>query len=412
MGFPNDQTLLKVYGETVNSKRRLTNLKKLYEDTFKINGDALSYFTCSGRTEIIGNHTDHNGGKVIAGAVTMDSVGVAEKNNSDTITIVSEGYKKPFSLKLSKLQEVPKCKGTISLIAGLIVALQKAGYKVSGFYAAVQSSVIPAAGVSSSASFEMLVMTIINHLFNDDNMTYIDYAKCGQFAENVYWAKGSGLMDQLACSVGGPIVLDFSNEKELYHKIDFTFDQIGYDVVLVNTGKGHSDLSAEYSAVPSEMKEVAKLCGVEILAQTSLDTVLSHANEISNDRALLRAIHFFKENQRVEDMEKAMDQKNTKEILRLINESGKSSYELLQNCYCTKDTSDQKITRYLALINLFLEDIKDGACRVHGGGFAGVVMAVVPNAQTENFIQYMQQFVSQDALYKLNVRAVGAGYLA
>ena len=234
----------------------------------------------------------------------------------------------------------------------------------------------------------------------------------GQYAENVYWLKASGLMDQLACAVGGPILLDFSDrENPKYEKVNFSFHDYDHHLVIVNTGKGHADLSEEYSEIPMEMKEAAKAAGAELLCETTLDKVLANMDKIDNDRAILRAIHFFKENERVERAAKAVEEKDGETVLKLLSESGKSSWELLQNCYPIKAYTEQKISVALALTDLFLEKLGKGICRIHGGGFAGVIMCVVPEEETENYVSYISEFAGKENVYPMNIRAVGAVHI-
>ncbi|MBU5679153.1 galactokinase [Blautia sp. HCP3S3_D9] len=410
MNIPNKNELTRIYGEAERSAARFQSVADHFAEIY--HHDTAEFFTAPGRTEIIGNHTDHNGGRVIAGSIDMDTIGAAYPNNSSVIRITSEGYDKEVVVDIDKLSSVPKAQGTVSLVAGMVEAIQKFGFKVSGFDAYVTTNVIRAAGVSSSASFEMLVCSIINYFFNDGAMTYINYAKAGQYAENVYWLKASGLMDQLACAVGGPILLDFSDrENPKYEKVNFSFHDYNHHLVIVNTGKGHADLSAEYSEIPMEMKEAAKAAGAELLCETTLDDVLANMDKIENDRAILRAIHFFKENERVEKAAKAVEEKDGETVLRLLSESGKSSWELLQNCYPIKAFTEQKISVALALTDLFLEKLGKGICRIHGGGFAGVIMCVVPEEETENYVSYISKFAGKENVYPMNIRAVGAVHI-
>lgn len=407
MNIPNSGRLEEIYGESVKSTKRFEALAENFKK--KYGHDEAEFFTSPGRTEIIGNHTDHNGGKVIAGSIDLDTIGAAYPNDSDVIHITSEGYRNEIVVDTTKLDSIPKVSGTEALLAGMVEGARKFGFKVGGFDAYVSTNVIAAAGVSSSASFEMLVCTIINYFFNDGSMQVADYAKIGQYSENVFWNKASGMMDQMACAVGGPVLFDFSNGSQPeYRPLDFSFQSKGYRLVIVNTGKGHADLSEEYSGIPNEMKEVAKTLGVELLHQTSLDNLLEHVNEITNDRACLRAIHFFEENRRVDEMVAAIANDDTAKILSLINESGNSSWELLQNCYSLQNCKEQKITLTLALTELFLKEIGDGVCRVHGGGFAGVIACLVPLAEADNYVKYIGKYVGDNNVYPMNIRAVGA----
>lgn len=407
MNIPSIGRLEKVYGESVKSAERLSVLAKNFQK--KYGHDVAEFFSAPGRTEIIGNHTDHNGGKVIAGSIDLDTIGAACPNNSNVIHITSEGYDKEIVVDIDRLDSVVKGGGTVALLAGMMEGAQKFGFQVGGFDAYVSTNVIAAAGVSSSASFEMLVCTIVNYFFNDGAMSCADYAKIGKYSENVYWNKASGMMDQMACAVGGPVLFDFANGSQPeYRPLTFSFEKKGYRLVIVNTGKGHADLSEEYSGIPNEMKEAAKVLGVDLLCESSLDKLLAHANEIENDRALLRAIHFFEENRRVDAMAEAIEKEDINTVLALVKESGTSSWELLQNCYSLQNCKEQKITRTLALTELFLQGIGDGVCRVHGGGFAGVIMCLVPLAEADNYVKYIATYVGESNVYPMNIRAVGA----
>ena len=260
----------------------------------------------------------------------------------------------------------------------------------------------------------MLICSIINYFFNNGKISYADYAKIGQYAENHFWDKASGLMDQMACAVGGPIRLDFSNDVK-YEKVDFDFARFGYEMVIVNTGKGHADLSREYSEIPEEMKAVAKCLGGNWLADCSLEQLLENyakvQSEVANDRAILRAIHYFNENDRVERAVAAAEKNDGKTLLAVLDESGRSSWELLQNCYAIADYKEQKIALALALTEHFLKKIGDGCCRIHGGGFAGVIVALIPQDATQEYVDYIAKFVGAENVYPMQIRAAGAIHL-
>ena len=410
MNLPETAKLQEIYGETEISGARFKNLA----DNFtKIYGqDKAEYFTAPGRTEIIGNHTDHNGGKVIAGSINLDTIGAAYPNGTQVIRITSEGYRDEIVVDLTKLSKSNYKKGTAALVAGMMEGAQKNGFETGGFDAYVSTNVIAAAGVSSSASFEMLICTIIDYFFNESKMSFNDYAKVGQYAENVYWDKASGMMDQMACAVGGPVLFDFADRNDLkYSKLDFSYGKFDHKLVIVNTGKGHADLSQEYSEIPGEMKAAAKVLGAELLHETTLENLLAHVNEIQDDRAILRSIHFFEETSRVERAAEAIGKADYEEFLKLMDESGRSSWELLQNCYCMKDCHEQKIPLVLALTQLFLNKIGGGICRVHGGGFAGVIAAVVPENEMENYVEYISQYVGRENVYPMDIRAIGAVHI-
>lgn len=410
MNLPEKENLQKIYGETEKSSARFAHLGEKFAEIYK--HDHAEYFTSPGRTEIIGNHVDHNGGKVIAGSINLDTVGAAAPNGTDVIRITSEGYRDEIVVDLSKLSKENYKKGTPALVAGMMEGAQKNGFKAAGFDAYVSTNVIAAAGVSSSASFEMLICTMIDYFFNEGKMTYNDYAKIGQYAENVYWDKASGMMDQMACAVGGPILFNFADRNNLkYSKLDFSFGKFGHRLVIVNTGKGHADLSQEYSEIPAEMKAAAKALGVELLHESTLEELLAHVNEIEDDRAVLRAIHFFEETRRVEDASEAIGKEDYKKFMKLMDESGNSSWELLQNCYSLQNCHEQKISLMLALTQLFLNKIQGGICRVHGGGFAGVIATILPEAEMDNYVEYISRYVGRDNVYPMDIRAVGAAHI-
>ena len=410
MNLPEKENLQKIYGETEKSSARFAHLGEKFAEIYK--HDHAEYFTSPGRTEIIGNHVDHNGGKVIAGSINLDTVGAAAPNGTDVIRITSEGYRDEIVVDLSKLSKKNYQKGTPALVAGMMEGAQKNGFKAAGFDAYVSTNVIAAAGVSSSASFEMLICTMIDYFFNEGKMTYNDYAKIGQYAENVYWDKASGMMDQMACAVGGPVLFNFADRNNLeYSKLDFSFGKFGHRLVIVNTGKGHADLSQEYSEIPAEMKTAAKALGVELLHESTLDELLAHVNEIEDDRAVLRAIHFFEETRRVEDASEAIGKEDYEKFMKLMDESGNSSWELLQNCYSLQNCHEQKISLMLALTQLFLNKIQGGICRVHGGGFAGVIATILPEAEMDNYVEYISRYVGRDNVYPMDIRAIGAAHI-
>lgn len=398
-----------LYGEeSERARKRYAHLQEKFTEEF--GGAELRFFSAPGRTEIIGNHTDHNGGQILAGSITLDTICAAAPTDDGIITIVSEGYR-PVSVDTKALSETPKEDGSKSLVAGMAEAAENFGYKVGGFRAYVTSEVIASAGVSSSASFEMLVCTVLNAFYNEGKMSIADYARMGQYAENHWWNKSSGLMDQMACAAGGVIFLDFS-EGVRYETIDFSFDDYDMDLFILNTGKGHADLTEEYSSIPHEMYAVAEKLGESRLADVSelvlLTTLGGMREKLGNDRALLRALHFFEENKRVNEAREAVAAGNSDKLLQLMGESGKSSYEWLQNAYCTEDTKEQSIPLALCLTELFLKRCARGTCRIHGGGFAGVIMAILPKEEREDYTAFMSQFFGKENIYRMGLRRYGA----
>ena len=400
--------LKEIYGESEESGKRYEALEKNFREIFK--SDCTAFFSSPGRTEIVGNHTDHNGGRVIAGSISMDTIAAVAPNEDMVITIVSEGYPDKIVIEIDKLSDEKAGNGTRPLVAGILCGMREQGYELGGFDAYVSTNVIAASGVSSSASFEMLICVIIDELFNGSRKDYISFAKAGQYSENRFWNKKSGLMDQLACAVGGVIKLDFGAEVR-YEKIDFDIDGFGYSFVLVNSEESHADLSDVYSEIPEEMFAVAKSVSGERLCDVSMDVLLKELpkvrKEVGNYRAVLRAIHFFSENERVERMSEAMKKGNTEEILSIITESGNSSWKLLQNCYVPGSVNDQSVALNIA-VSECLNNKLGGVCRVHGGGFMGVMLEAVPEENALEYIDTMSRYVGRDKIYSFKIRRLGA----
>ncbi len=372
----------------------------------------MTLFSSPGRTEISGNHTDHNHGKVLAGSINLDCVGVAAKNNSSKVHIISETFNQSFIIDLNDLSPSDKKAGTIDLVKGLLQGFKESGYEVGGFNAYITSNVISAAGVSSSASFEMLLCSILNTFFNEGRMDTVAYAHIGKYSENVYWDKASGLLDQMACAVGGLITIDFLEPASpVVEKIDFDFSSQNHSLIIVNTGKGHADLSADYSSVPIEMKKVAEFFGKEVCAEITEEEVIGHLAEVreyAGDRSVLRALHFFEENKRVEAEVKALKEGRFSDFLNNITASGNSSWKWLQNCFTNSAYQEQGITVALALTELFIAGKQRGACRVHGGGFAGVIMAMLPNDLVEEYVAYIEKALGEGNAYRMSIRPYGA----
>ena len=397
-------------GEVDKNKARYQSMVNKFEEAF---GDReICLFSSPGRTEISGNHTDHNYGKVLAGSINLDCIGAAAKNDTNTIRIISETFNQDFTISLDNLERGEKHVGTVELVKGLVKGFTEFGFNIGGFDLYTSSTVISAAGVSSSAAFEMLLCTIMNHFYNEDKLNIVNYAHIGQYAENKYWDKASGLLDQMACAAGGLITIDFKNPKEpVVEKIDFDFGAQKHKLIIVNTGKGHADLSEDYSSVPVEMKKVAQFFGKEVCAEITEEQVISNlaaVREACGDRAVLRALHFFEENKRVEAEIKALKENNFADFLAGITESGNSSWKWLQNCFTNHSYQEQGITVALALTELFLKEKRCGACRVHGGGFAGVIMAMMPEELVEEYVAYIESALGEGNAYRMSIRPYGA----
>lgn len=407
-----ERLLTELYGaDQVEEQRgRYRELLEGYRDKF---GDGeVKFFSSPGRTEISGNHTDHNHGKVLAGSINLDCVGVAAVNHSSKVKIVSTTFGQEFTVDLNNLAPSRRKSGTEDLVKGLLKGFQESGYEVGGFNAYITSNVISAAGVSSSAAFEMLLCSMLNTFFNEGRMDTVAYAHVGKYAENHYWDKASGLLDQMACAVGGLITIDFMEPSDpKVEKIDFDFGSQNHSLIIVQTGRGHADLSADYSAVPSEMKKVAEFFGKNYCSEITEKDVIDNLAEVrkyAGDRSVLRALHFFEENKRVENMVKALKEDRFDVFLENITASGNSSWKWLQNCYTNSNYQEQGITVALALTELFIADKGRGACRVHGGGFAGVIMAMLPNDLVDEYVEYIEKALGKGNAYRMSIRPHGA----
>lgn len=407
-----DVLMEKLYGadHIAENKARYSELVRKFKDTF---GDEdILLFSSPGRTEISGNHTDHNHGKVLAGSINLDCVGIAARNSSSRVNIVSETFNQKFTIDLNKLEPSEKKAGTIDLVKGLLKGFLESGYQIGGFDAYITSNVISSAGVSSSASFEMLLCSMINKFFNEGRMDTVAYAHIGKYSENVYWDKASGLLDQMACAVGGLITIDFLKPTApVVEKIEFDFASQNHSLIIVQTGRGHADLSADYSSVPSEMKKVAEYFGKEVCAEISKEQVIENLKAVrqyAGDRSVMRALHFFEENKRVEAEVAALKEGRFQDFLCNITASGNSSWKWLQNCYTNSSFQEQGISVALALTELFIAEKQKGACRIHGGGFAGVIMAMLPNDIVDEYISYIEKALGVGSAYRMSIRPYGA----
>ena len=407
MNLPEKANLEKIYGESSACAARFQNLADNFTRIYK--HDHADFFTSPGRTEIIGNHVDHNGGKVIAGSINLDTIGAAAPNGTNVIHITSEGYRDEIVVDLDRISRANYPKGTFALVAGMMEGAKKNGFQAAGFDAYVSTNVIAAAGVSSSASFEMLICVIIDYFFNDSKMTYTDYAKIGQYAENVYWDKASGMMDQMACAIGGMVYIDFENEeKPQVEKIDADFEKAGLTLCIVDTKGSHAGLTHEYAQIPVEMKQIAAHFGKNVLREVEekdFYAALPVLCKESGDRAVLRAIHFFAEDERVVKEVNALRAGDWNRFLKLVKESGDSSYKYLQNVYVSHDTVSEPVAIALAVSERALAD--KGVCRVHGGGFAGTIQAFVKEAAVLDYKNAMEAVFGADSCHVLKIRRYG-----
>ncbi len=411
-GEPAKELMTKLYGRE-QAEENTERYRDMIEKFKKAYGDKdILMFSSPGRTEISGNHTDHNQGKVLAGSINLDCVGIAAKNGTSRVNLISETFNQEFSVDLTDLTASERKAGTEDLVRGLLQGFLEFGYEIGGFDAYITSNVISSAGVSSSAAFEMLLCSMINTFFNNGSMDTVAYAHVGKYAENVYWDKASGLLDQMACAVGGLITIDFLDPAApVVEAIDFDFASQDHSLIIVQTGKGHADLSADYSSIPNEMKKVAEYFGKEVCAEITEEQVLRQlkgVREFAGDRSVMRALHFFEENKRVEAEVAALKEGRSDDFLTEITASGNSSWKWLQNCFTNANYQEQGITVALALTELFIAEKKRGACRVHGGGFAGVIMAMLPNELVDEYVAYIEEKLGEGSAYRMTIRPYGA----
>ena len=374
--------------------------------------DDVALFSSPGRTEIGGNHTDHNYGRVLAGAVNLDNIAVAAPNGSNTVRIKSAGYPE-FQVDLSSLEIDPaQFYTSSSLVKGICAKMKENGYQIGGFDACIEGRVPKGSGLSSSASFEVLIGAIVNHLFNNGKMSAVENAIIGQWSENNFFGKPCGLMDQTACSVGGLITIDFEDpSKPIVKEVDFDFVSTGYALVITDVGGGHDDAAsqAEYASLPTEMKAVAAELGAKVLRQVTLKQIIEKIPEIrkkTGDRAILRAYHFQGDNQRVVDQVAALENNDFQAFLKMVVESGYSSYMYNQNIFDVVHKDEQVVSLALALSEMILKG--KGAWRVHGGGFGGTIQAFVPQNLLDEYVNTLEHVYGKGTCHKLFIRAKGA----
>ena len=367
------------------------------------------YFSAPGRTEIGGNHTDHQRGRVLAGAVNLDTVAAVRANGTNMIRIQSKGY--PLSeVNLNNLEPVAsEINSTPALIRGVAARFVQLGCEVGGFDAYCESTVLPGSGLSSSAAFEVLVGTIINHLFFDGKVSQPEIAMIGQYAENVFFGKPCGLMDQTASAVGNLVTIDFfDKEKPVIEPVDFDFASCGHALCIIDSGADHADLTDEYAAVPGEIKAVATYLGKEVLTQIDEAEFYAKIPELRKacgDRAVMRCIHFYQENARVPLQVAALREGDFEAFLRLVKQSGYSSYMYLQNVIPAGYKAHQDVAVALGLAEHYLQG--RGAYRVHGGGFAGTIQAFVPFDILDQFVSGMDSVLGEGACHVLSIRPQG-----
>lgn len=386
---------------------RKNKVIELFKESF--NTEPTYFFSSPGRIEVLGNHTDHNNGLVLVSSIDLDIIAAVSLRNDNNFYLKSEGY--PLnSLSIDDLKKRESEFGkSNALIRGVLYKIKEMGYKIGGLNVATSSKIFKGAGLSSSASFEVLIGEMINHLFNEDKIDRVTLAQIGQFAENKYFNKPSGLLDQMGISLGGFNYIDFKNTSEPKYE-NFNFFLKNYRVILVNTGGSHAALTSYYASIREDMEKVAKVFGKNTLREVDEDEFYSAIPLLKKQvggRAVMRSIHFFDENKRVMEAYEALKNNDTRTFLSKINESGESSYHLLENCFVQKDTK-QGIALALALSKKL---IKDGACRVHGGGFQGTIIAYVSTKEQISYIENMKKVFGERNVIKINLRPVGTSII-
>ena len=402
--------LLDIYADEsmldYQTKRYIRAVEK-YESLF--GADEVMVLSAPGRSEVCGNHTDHQHGQILAAAVNLDAIAIARPLENNRVKLVSGPYPK-IEFTFDDLKKNPEEEGsTAALIKGVLAGMQERGYKVGGFQTYITSDVLTGAGLSSSAAFETLIGTIVSHLYNDGRLDDVTNAIIGQYAENVFFGKPCGLMDQMACSVGSLVHVDFADPaKPIVEKVDFDMNSYGLSLCITDTKGSHADLTDEYAAVPEEMKKVAAYFGRDVLLGITRSEVLENVADIrkaAGDRAVLRALHFIAENERVSTAVDALKSGDIGTFLDTIKASGDSSYKFLQNVFSVKDVSHQSVSLALCVSEGALGD--RGVCRVHGGGFAGTIQAFVKNEAVEDYKKAMEGVFGEGSCHVLKIRKYG-----
>lgn len=400
-----------LYSDVERQTERMISAIESFEKKYGEERD-VSLLSVPGRSEIIGNHTDHNRGKVMAGAIDRDIISVAAKNHDGIIRLYSEGYPED-SVNLYEVADKSKFRHFTShaLVGGMAQGFINKGYSVGGFDAYTTTEVLKGSGLSSSAAFEVMIGNILNHLYNGGAVDNKEIAKLAQYSENEYFGKPCGLMDQMACAVGGFVYIDFDDSKNpVVEPIEFSLAGAGYALCIVNTGGSHANLNEDYASVPLEMKAVAAAMSREVLRGIDEGEIIKNIPALRKevgDRAILRALHFVRENGRVEVAREALKAARFSDFLNIILRSGMSSFEYLQNVYTSKLPTEQGLSLSLALADGYLSD-KGGAFRVHGGGFAGTTQAFVPREHLSGYAALMDGVFGDGAAMLLNIRPEGA----
>jgi len=414
-----NEKLKRFYGDNKTDAIKDRYLKALEGFGSLYGNRDVEIISVPGRSEILGNHTDHNHGRVLAAAINLDVIAVVSKSlvpggRKSHIRIQSEGFN-PNDIDITGAENLLPVESekysSSSIIRGICSKFVESGYEIGGFDAYTTSDILRASGLSSSAAFEILVGFTLNHLYNGGEITPVETAKIGQYAENAYFGKPCGLMDQTACSVGGFVAIDFENPAEpVVEKLDFDITKSGYSLCIISTGGSHDDLNEEYASITKEMKQAASYFGKEVLRdidKAEFNSQIGEIRKLYGDRAVLRAMHFLTENARVRSGAEMLKDGNFEGFLQMITASGNSSFKYLQNIYVAKDPENQGIALALAISEEALAG-KQAAVRVHGGGFAGTVQAFVPKKFVAEYFDKVKPVFGENSCLELFVRHDGA----
>ena len=402
-----------LYGKAYieKQKKRYISAIEKFEEIYDADKD-ISIYSAPGRTEICGNHTDHNFGVIVASAIVEDTICIAAKNTENMVNIASEGYEQMQPVNLQKLRATVSDEGTTrGLVKGICAETIKFGGVCEGLDLYITSDVLKGSGLSSSAAFENAVMAAVNGEYNENRFSAVEMALIGQKAENEYFGKPCGVMDQTVSAVGGAICLDLedvTNPKVTQLPLDL--EKWGLTMCTVDCGASHDDLTEEYASIPKDMKAIAQTFMKDGLRRLDMETYINHLSflrDMFGDRAVLRGMHFFTECKRVEDLCKAVETDNRELFLKKITESGHSSYEYLQNAYVATNTKNQAMAVALSVAQSFLQDI-GGAWRLQGGGFAGSIQCFVPSEKLESFKKYMEIIFGENCCKVITLRTAGA----
>lgn len=393
--------------KTAEQASRYLHAIEEFEKAFGI--QEIEIYSAPGRSEIGGNHTDHQHGEILAASIHLDAIAVVNRIPENVVRIISDKYPL-ITIDLKELDQQKEEQGTTAaLIRGVIAGVRQHGYTIGGFQAYVTSDVLIGAGLSSSAAFETIIGTILSGLYNDMKISAIEIAIIGQYAENVYFGKPCGLMDQMACSVGNLVHIDFQDpEQPKVEQIAFDWAKAGYSLCIVDTKGSHADLTEDYAAIPIEMKQAAACFGKEYLRQVSKEELLTGLNQVreaAGDRAALRALHFVEENERVKQEVSTLKSGDFLTFLNTVKASGDSSFKYLQNVYTNHDIQHQNMSIALAISDALLG--ANGVSRVHGGGFAGTIQAFVKNEAVADYRKGIDHIFGEGSCHILKIRKYG-----